>query len=340
MSTENDDGDNEPPEAPPTSTRPVESSSKWRAATYVSSQVATRIQPMLDAAVASVVRQLRYDNQSHLPCFVTTRLQDPFIALSYHVDAEQLYQKGIADISAAMRVQEQTASSSSSSGAKHKSLRRTLTGKIKPVKVDESSGDDARRHINELDHERSVAERIEAEARGLSIRLSRTVDVFVEQLCAIANLNEKAYKHDLLTFAPYVLVDPSVSRHPKFDRLKLGDNRMVLEIGRAEVRSFVLMETYAQAYHVENAERRCKELESQASVWLASKCAATTIDEMLPVQWHLDAQTHEPLDADTLEPRAARMRNELPFIMIGVLTAMRMRAEAAEVIWSLYQKII
>jgi len=313
-----------------------------RSAVRVSTQIATKLQPMLDAAVKDVVRQLRYDDQSHLPCFLTTRLADPFITLSHYVDADKIYQKALADIGHAVR-EHDALGSAEERNAKRKSLRRTFTEKIKPpTKLpNEEITDEARKqHLTTIDAERVIAERIEAEARRLSIKLSHTVDVFVDHLCDIAGIRDRMCKHDLLTFAPYVLVDPSVSRHPRLSRLKLGDNTMVLELGRASVRAFVLLETYAQAYQIENAERRCRELESHAHAWLEEQCGAASIADMLPVQWYLHAQTSEPLDADTIDARSARMRNEMPFIMIGVLMAMRLRAEAEQLIWSLYQKLV
>jgi len=144
----------------------------------------------------------------------------------------------------------------------------------------------------------------------------------------------------LLTFVPFILVHPSVARHPRLGRLKLGDNTLILEVGRAYVREFILLETYAQAFYIENAERRYTALARHADQWLSEKFASAVIGDMLPVDWFLDAHTHEPLDESVLSERREAMRREVPFMMIGLLHTLRMHDERDLIVWSIYQKLV
>src|SRR5579862_3218675 len=81
--TENDDDDDEAEHEP--------SGRRWKSARYVTRLIANHVQPMLNVAVTEAVRRLQYDDRSCLPCFVTTRLADPFIALRNCVDETLLF---------------------------------------------------------------------------------------------------------------------------------------------------------------------------------------------------------------------------------------------------------
>jgi hypothetical protein len=326
---------------------------KWRTARYVTQLVLENVGPLLETAVVSAVRELRYNNQSYLPGFITSRLADPFIALRNCVDASLIFEKSVAHLSEKLMQQAVPASprptgTSTPSDIKKLSLRRSLTARnVKAQQqsvntepsTSSSSTDDTSAQVV-LDEERRLARIVTAEAERVASRLSKVTDVFVDRLCRLVNIRDGQTKLDLLQFTPYTLLHPSVARHPNLRRLKLGDSTILLAVARAYVREFILLETFAQAYLIENAERRCAAVERQADEWVAEQFAPAVVADMLPVDWFLDEQTHEPLEDTVLDERRAAMRRELPFLIIGVLHLMRLTAERDLVVWSLYQKIV
>lgn len=332
---------------------------KWRTARYVTQLVLDNVGPLLETAVVAAVRELRYTNQSYLPGFVTSRLADPFIALRNCVDASLIFEKSVAHLSEKLMQQAAPASprptaTSATNDNKRLSLRRSLTARnvkaqqsantdpsssSSSTTTSSSSADDTSAQVV-LDEERRLARIVTAEAERVASRLSKVTDVFVDRLCRLVNIRDGQTKLDLLQFTPYTLLHPSVARHPNLRRLKLGDSTILLAIARAYVREFILLETFAQAYLIENAERRCAAVERQADEWVAEQFAPAVVADMLPVDWFLDEQTHEPLEDTVLDERRAAMRRELPFLIIGVLHLMRLTAERDLVVWSLYQKIV
>jgi len=327
---DNDDGDGEVDEGE-TNGHP-----SWQTARYVTRLVAEQITPLLSTAVAATVRHLRYEDRSYLPRFVTTRLTDPFLALRNCVDESLIFERGIADISDAFMRQ---AAASSAAESKTRSLRRTLTmrGSRATVALDDSSLPGT---LGVLDEQKRIAKIITAEAERVAARLSVVSEVFVAQLATLLNIRDRQLHLDMRTFAPHILVHPSVARHASLGKLRLGDCTLILELGRAYMREFILLETYAQAYRIDNAERRCETLSRHADAWLAEHFNAAAVADMLPVDWFLDEKTHEPLDDVVLDARREAMRREVPFMMIGFLHAMRMNDERDLVVWSIFQKLI
>lgn len=312
-----------------------------KTARHVTRLVAEQVRPLLQTAVVEAVRCLKYEGPSFLPGFVTTRLADPFLALRNCVDESLLFERGIADISEAF-IRHAAVDNSN----KHRSLRRTLTGKpgVKLTSSGEqsnsSAGGELRKTLGTLDEQKRVAKIVTGEAERVALRLSVVTEAFVAQLTTLLGIRDRQRQMDMLTFAPYVLVHSSVARHASLSRLRLSDNVLITELGRAHARQFILFETFAQAYRIENAERRYDTLQRHADDWLAERFAPAVVNDMLPVDWFLDERTHEPLEEAVLSARRATMRRELPFLIIGVLHLMRFADERDSVIWSIYQKLI
>jgi hypothetical protein len=346
---DNDDDDNDDtpssPRDPSTAGLPVTSvitalpEKKWKAANYATRAILEHVKPMLQNYVTETARQAWYNDRSYLPYFVTTRLVDPFLALRYNVNESLLYEKGVDDIADA--ISKQAAESAGAPDKKHKSLRRAFTKSKLSASGEATTAEALKKSIGNLEEEKRVAKIITAEVERVIMRLSRVSETFAARMVELTETRDKTARYNMYTLSPYVLIHPSISQHPKLVNCRLGDYSMVLELGRCCMRQFIVFETFAQAYTMENAEARCRRVESFADEWLKENFPAATISDMMPVEWFLHPVTHEPLDEAILTERRAAMIREIPFIIIGFLHILQFYSrERDRIMWSIYQKMI
>jgi hypothetical protein len=276
-------------------------------------------------------REFRAGVNSYVPEHVMRRFEDPFIALTHCVDIELEYEKGAAEMAEAMadfsRRVEPVSKRGSLKRTISKSLRISNTIPIAPS-------------LASIENERVTASLISEEARSVSKRLSDLCHPFAVTLCRLARIRNQLQAKNVLQFMPYVLIHTSVARHPRLMNLKIGDNSMIIEVGRACARTFVLLESYAQVYRIDNAERRWETFNHYAGVWFIKQCGKEKSRDLVSVDWRLDAQTHQPLPGNVVQERIQVMTGEMPFIMIGVLHTMGLYDARDNLLWSMYQDLI
>jgi hypothetical protein len=264
-----------------------------------------------------------------LPKFITS-LSDPFVALRYNFDVTKQFLSN-----AVQSIEEQEPKK------KHGSLRRavskiaavgssssTTTRKARPG--DDDVSDDAPAVRDELDTLRTIGNEVERIVRDLS----STVDAFVKATVTAGNVRIPEKEQNIEVIAPYVLLDCTITQHPRMKQLRLSDNRTYIEIGRAQLRSHIFAVTAAHGYGVEQAEKRLERALTTAKDWLCENFKED-VQSMLPVVWALDETSHEMLSNVELARRMQRITGEVPLIMIGVFHLMCMTEERDNVLESL-----
>ena len=257
-----------------------------------------------------------YDAQHYLPTCVSTQYESPFVVLRYMYDLEDTMVKGASDIAAALR------------GSKKSSLRRVFSS---TRSADEKAAAEAER----------VAQAMADEAQRVVKRLSAAIDNFMTLLISVTAIRDKQQLHELTSFAEYLMIDDSIVEHPLLKRRQLGSYGLIAENGRLEVRKYVNAQTWKDGYGAKEAKRRADTIFDNSNKWLGDVCRGVCdIVSVLPVTWGLDYDRHETLPNATLGERELRASMDLPFIMIGMLDALRLRDQRDVIIRSMMRRFI
>lgn len=265
-------------------------------------------------------------DENYQPRKIAVTFQSPITILNFFVAHQSAASKGAGDIGTALR-------------GKKSTLRRLLDGK-------KETNEAERRALDE----QAIIDTIGDEAHAVSKRLMTVADQFVNFLAKITDLRQPHEYLDVLTFAPFVLLDDHVVEHPRLKRKGIQSNADIVLLGRALLQTYVCTETWKHGYTHENTLRRYNDICKQTSVWLTKVCkemgkdakgnSVCEVRDILPVTWSLDPNTHEPLDEATLQDRTLKSCAELPFIIIGLFNILDMRAQADTVIRALYQEFV
>jgi hypothetical protein len=298
----------------------------------------TIVEKQLDAIVRIArdisERAFQPSANSYLPRHVMARFEDPFIALTYCVDIEMEHERGAAEMAEAFT--DITKRTAQITGEKKKlSLKRSISKslKIRPTP-------NAVPEVLVLEKDRQSAALVAEEARLCSKRLSDLCHPFAMLICRLARIRNRLQMQNVLEFMPYVLVHHTVARHPRLTNLKIGDNSLIIEVGRACARIFVLLESYSQVFRLENAERRWNTFNQYAGIWFIKQVGSERSRELVSVDWRLDPLTHAPLASNVVQEHIQVMTSEMPFIMIGVLHSMSLYDARDRLLWSMYQDLI
>jgi len=245
-----------------------------------------------------------------LPTFVQ-RLEEPFLALRYRIDVS----KDFAEIEVTTSADDQPAEPTKKKGTLKKLMKKgthsaTDTGDVSAPRTK------VKVRISE-----DIQIRLNGEIDRIVKELSGAVDSFVALLCRLADIRTKEIIQELAVFAPYVMLDNTITKHPKLAKLKLADNTVYSELGRTLLQAHTLATAAAMGQSLVNAKQRQRRINELLDVWL-TKRAKHEAQKAMPVVWTLDPGTHEVLKETFLRKRAREVMRDVPLLMIGVLHVM------------------
>lgn len=177
-----------------------------------------------------------------------------------------------------------------------------------------------------------IHDRFEAELRKLEAQLRRNSNVFAVSACTAAGVLDRQQQADVAAFAPWLLMDVSITKHPQLTHIGLMDNRIFIEIGRAQLRSFVMTDAADHCYSLDEAERKFDKVCKSAEFWMLQKFGSRKAQHCTAVAWSLDDAAHEPLLDFDCETRLRRLLAEAPLLMIAALSQMVLLDEMDRVI--------
>ena len=294
-------------------------------------------------------RGLVYAFDSYVPTFFT-QLPDPFRSLSNFFDTQKLF--GETALLAAERYDTVSADTT-----KKASLKRRLMGSGKdkgvsslPAVGAESSASapaSAKKQrpgteISDSDNARlqaEIADLVAVESKRILADLEASVEPMISVIETIANFRSKPESDAIRFLVPHVLLDRSITKHPRMKSLRLFDNTTVIDVGRAQLLSYVYCYTVAQGYSRENAERRFAALMERTGSWLTHETGRLA-KTCLPVAWHLHADTHTLMTEREVAEQEERMMREVPLLVVGVLHFLRLEERREAVIQSLVRYAI
>lgn len=253
-----------------------------------------------ETGVVSEERGYEYSNERYVPTYVT-EAESPFMALRYMVDIEE------------------TLTESNKRG----SLRKRFS-KV-DVRVTEAS---------------AALEALRDESRRVIAELSKTIDNFMALLVSVTRMRDRMQLQEARAYSEYLLIDDSVIEHPLLRQRKLGSSSLIADNGRLEMQKFINAKSWKENYTRVEASRRINTIFKNANHWLADACKGVCdIFAVLPVAWQLDSNNAK-LSNEAISDRAMRASLELPFLMIGMLDAMRLHEFSEEIIRSLVRRFI
>src|SRR6056297_197982 len=258
-----------------------------------------------------------------LPTFATS-LADPFITLRHQIDVERHFSEIEID-----RPGEPSADSSS--GGKKKTLRKLM-------RKGESAREDAA-PVRSSKIKARISEdqkiRLGRELARITKDLSSAVDNFVALSCSVCSITTREIIQELTEFAPYLMLDNSIAKHPKLIGMRLTDNTTYIELGRTLLRAHALASSCAQGQTLANANQRIRRMDDLLDVWITRR-SPTRARNAMPVMWTLEASTHEPLAETFLEKRTRDMMREVPLLMIATLHVMCLREERDKLVREIF----
>lgn len=258
-----------------------------------------------------------------LPTFATD-LADPFITLRHQIDVERQF----SEIEIERPDEPNT---ESSSGGKKKTLRKLMRkGEASREETNPARPSKIKVRITE---DQKI--RLRHELARITKELSSAVDNFVALACSVCKITTREIIFEMREFTPYLMLDNSVTKHPKLIGMHLTDNTTYIELGRTVLRSHGLAVACAQGQTLSNANQRIRRMDEFLDVWITKRSPKRARDAM-PVMWTLEASTHEPLPETFLEKRVRDMMREVPLLMIGMLHVMCLRAERDDLVREIF----
>lgn len=236
---------------------------------------------------------------------------DPFIALRNHFDAQTMFAGSVATLEGALATNRPTSASSSSSFGKKLSLRRNKKS-LPNHEQNETLG------AVRIDAKRAslVAEEVER----ILARLSSATDSFVEMCRKLCGLSQSLCE-DISMIAPFILLDSTVSRHPRLGSLSLHDNTLEVAQGECLLHLHLLRLSSEHNYGVEEAEMRKKRIMQKLNLWVSDKFKDIATNAM-PVFWELNQRSHEPLDEKKISEMIPIAMSKLPLLLISMFDNM------------------
>jgi hypothetical protein len=178
------------------------------------------------------------------------------------------------------------------------------------------------------------------EAHRLVGELSKRIDNYMVLLVSVTHMRDKTQLLEARAYSEYLLIDDSIIEHPLLRNHKLGSSSLIADNGRLELQKFINAKSWKENYTRVEASRRINTIFKSANQWLSDVCRGVCdIFDVLPVAWQLD-ENNAPLSNEVLSDRAMRASLELPFLMIGMLDAMRLHEHSEEIIRSLVRRFI
>jgi len=255
-----------------------------------------------------------------LPTFVSD-LGDPFVQLKYNVDVKKTFAQ--TEIARKARPDEESGDDADQpKDSKKKSTLKRMMKKSHSTKDTDTVTAPSFKVKVKLTQDQEL--RLKAEIDRIVGSLSKAVDVFVDLVCFLTKITNKAVVTELFQFAPYVLIDTSVSYHPDLKDLRLGDNSVYVQLGKDLLSQFAMSTAAAQGKSLAHAKQRLKRCTDLLHVWLTERTRRfkQNIQEAMPVVWSLDSKNHEPLPETFLLKTANDRMSDLPLLIVAVLHVM------------------
>lgn len=268
-----------------------------------------------------IANELTYGRNTFCPQFIM-RAEDPCRTLTHFFDAVTLF--GECDY-----VGTDEAKRKNRSLLKVMKKSATLTHGTAVRAADESS--------TTLSH--AAARAITDEATRIALYISEGVDSFVSLVGTLARIADTHFLDDIATMAPYMMLDRTVTQHPRMRRLRMCDTSMCIAIGRAQILTAVYCRALENSQTEASAEKVVQTVEQFAHAILGSRFPTHAgfhkIKHGLPATWRLHEQTNTPLSEREQEEQLQRVMREFPLLVVGLLHVMNLHEHKLRLIHDL-----
>jgi hypothetical protein len=281
---------------------------------------------------------LQYVATSYLPLFVQS-LEEPQIALTHFFDINRLFvdQAYEVDDSHKKKSLRMLLGKSGASSKAKTASRKARPGDELGTPASSSSSSKTGGKVSKQDAK--LVQLINNEVDRVCKHVNDNQGVFLSVVARIARVHSESVLAAICDFSPHLMVDHTVSQHPRLRQLSMFDIRLLIRTGRTELESYLLRRTAAEALGYDNAAHRLSRISQYAGTFVSERAGAN-LSGALPIGWNLHPRTHTELSEREQHEQRERIMGEFAFMLIGMFAFFNLHSYKQQLINGLIRSFV